>query len=44
MIDREQILSISDGGQKIRVTDSALIGQDLWKQLKRVTILVFPVK
>ena len=41
MIGREQILSIGDGGQKKGVTDSALIGQDLWKQLRRVTIPVF---
>ena len=41
MIDREQGLSVGDGSQKKRVTDSALIGQDLWKQLKRVTIPVF---
>ena len=41
MIDREQILLIGDGGQKKGVTDSVLIGQDLWKQLKRVTIPVF---
>ena len=31
----------SDNGQRKNVTDSALIGQDLWKQLKRVTIPVF---
>ena len=41
MIDREQGLLVGDGGQKKRATDSALIGQDLWKQLKRVTIPVF---
>ena len=33
MIDREQGLLVGDGGQKKRATDSALIGQDLWKQL-----------
>ena len=32
---------IYDSGQRQNVTDSALISQDLWKQLKRVTIPVF---
>ena len=41
MIDQEQGLSVGDGSQKKRATDSTLIGQDLWKQLKRVTIPVF---
>jgi len=34
-------LKYSGNGQRKNVTDSALIGQDLWKQLKRVTIPVF---
>ena len=38
---REKILLFGDGGQKKGVTDSALIVQDLWKQLKRVIIPVF---
>ena len=34
-------LSVSDNGQRIHPADSEMIGQDLWKQLKRVTIPVF---
>ena len=34
-------LSVSDNGQSIHPADSEMIGQDLWKQLKRVTIPVF---
>ena len=34
-------LSVSDNGQRIYPADSEMIGQDLWKQLKRVTIPVF---
>ena len=34
-------LSVSDNGQRIHPADSEIIGQDLWKQLKRVTIPVF---
>ena len=34
-------LSVSDNGQRIHPVDSEMIGQDLWKQLKRVTIPVF---
>ena len=41
MTDQEPALTIDDNGQRQIVTDSALIGQDLWKQLKRVTIPVF---
>ena len=34
-------LSVSDNGQRIHPANSEMIGQDLWKQLKRVTIPVF---
>ena len=34
-------LSVSDNGQRIHPADSEMIGQDLWKQLKKVTIPVF---
>ena len=34
-------LFVSDNGQRIHPTDSKIIGQDLWKQLKRVMIPVF---
>ena len=34
-------LSVSDNGQRIHPADSEMIGRDLWKQLKRVTIPVF---
>ena len=34
-------LPVSNNGQRIHPADSEMIGQDLWKQLKRVTIPVF---
>ena len=33
--------SVNDNGQRIHPADSEMIGQDLWKRLKRVTIQVF---
>ena len=41
MRNPEVRLSVSDNGQRIHPVDSEMIGQDLWKQLKRVTIPVF---
>ena len=37
----ETRLFASDKGQRVHQVDSEIIGQDLWKQLKRVTIPVF---
>ena len=34
-------LPVSDNGQRIHPADSEMIGQDLWKQLKRLTIPVY---
>ena len=37
----ETRLFVSDNGPKVHSADSEMIGQDLWKQLKRVTIPIF---
>ena len=41
MRNSETRLFASDKGQRVHQVDSEMIGQDLWKQLKRVTIPVF---
>ena len=41
MRNSETRLFASDKGQRVHPVDSEMIGQDLWKQLKRVTIPVF---
>ena len=41
ILNSETRLSLSDNRLKVRSADSEMIGQDLWKQLKRVTIPIF---
>lgn len=41
ILNSETRLSVSDNRLKVHSADSEIIGQDLWKQLKRVTIPIF---
>ena len=41
ILNSETRLSVSDNRLKVHSADSEMIGQDLWKQLKRVTIPIF---